>query len=206
MTVQLILPKGADLTDGLDHGLVTLTEAIAQLDGDKVAHGFLGGEFGYGGHWENEVFLMHPFCWCDREDCPWCMGCDCPDTSYHYFVDGSEVTYKEYSAFFERETGKHDHKRHDAWMKRAEAANARRTTRHDPVCRFCTGGLFPEKGAGRGKSAPNFWHKPTGLKVWWYKYIGRGMESEGLDGADLQAVFAECLHSLTHSNGVRSPE
>jgi hypothetical protein len=23
--------------------------------------------------------------------------------------------------------------------------------------------------------APNFWHKPTGLKVWWYKYIGRGM-------------------------------
>lgn len=23
--------------------------------------------------------------------------------------------------------------------------------------------------------APNFWHKPTGMKVWWYKYIGRDM-------------------------------
>lgn len=39
--------------------------------------------------------------------------------------------------------------------------------------------------------APNFWHKPSGLRVWWYKYIGRGMEVYG--DADLAIIGAECL-------------
>lgn len=38
------------------------------------------------------------------------------------------------------------------------------------------------------KDAPNFWHKPSGLKIWWYKYIGRGMDfhiPEGVNAVEI---------------------
>lgn len=56
----------------------------------------------YGVHFKNEKFIMRPFCWCEKEDCPMCREND------------------------------------------------------------------PE---------PNFWYKPLDFKVWWYKYIGRGVET-----------------------------
>lgn len=34
----------------------------------------LGGRFGYGVEYENDVFMMHPFCWCEKESCQWCYG------------------------------------------------------------------------------------------------------------------------------------
>ena len=101
----------------------------------------------YGIEIENDVFAMHPFCWCERPDCPWCGGCTCPPGDW----------------------------------------------REPPSCDYCLGrGIFATGAPGRG--APNFWHKPSGLKVWWYKYIGRGMETVG--EANLDAVLAECLASL----------
>lgn len=194
--IQIIIPAGADMSDQLDGALVTLTQQIAKMDEDLVAHGFLGGEFGYGAHVDNAVFQMHPFCWCDGEDCPWCHGCSCPDGTYHYLVDGKEVTYDEWMGFFKKETGDAKIIGHEEWMRRADIANSRRSERHDAVCDFCTKGRFPEKGSEAGKSAPNFWHKKSGLKVWWYKYIGRGMEVRGDKGIDLSNVFNECLAAL----------
>ena len=26
----------------------------------------------YGTDFENETFMMHRFCWCEKDDCPWC--------------------------------------------------------------------------------------------------------------------------------------
>jgi len=72
--IQIILPKRADPTKALDHALVTLTEAIHQTDPDLVAHGVLGGAFGYGAHYENDVFAMRPQYWGD---------CDCGDDERH---------------------------------------------------------------------------------------------------------------------------
>lgn len=118
--VKLFLPPRADLDDALDAGLVALTEAIAKLDPERVAHGMLGGAYGYGANWADQVFMMKPYCWCDGEDCPWCAG-----------------------------------------------------------------------------DAPNFHHKPSGLKVRWYKWIGRGMEVEGAEGVDIGKVFAECTAALS---------
>lgn len=47
-------------------------------------------------------------------------------------------------------------------------------------------------------SAPNFWHKKSGLKVWWYKYIGRGMKSNReLCESELEKIEADCLASLS---------
>jgi len=74
MDINIYLPPVADEIEQLYFGLITLTEAIAQIANDSVAHGCLGGEFGYGAKYENDVFMMHPYCWCDSEECEWCNG------------------------------------------------------------------------------------------------------------------------------------
>lgn len=46
--------------DALADALVVLTEHIAHKAPEGIAHGFLGGRFGYGGEWDSPVFEMHP--------------------------------------------------------------------------------------------------------------------------------------------------
>lgn len=43
---------------------------------------------------------------------------------------------------------------------------------------------------------PNFLHKPTGLRIDWYKYIGRDQKVENAEGVDLEEVFRSCVLSL----------
>ena len=69
----------------------------------------------YGINYEDDTFMMHQFCWCEREDCPWCNGEILPQM-----------------------------------------------LRDDTEIQEC-------------ENAPNFLYKPTNFKLWWYKYIGRGM-------------------------------
>lgn len=95
-SVTIIVPKEAD------GELYELSCYLAKTLGVSGGYG-LGGENGYGVDYENDVFMMHPYCWCDQENCRWC---------------GEE-------------------------------------------------------------RAPNFLYKPTGGKVWWYKWIGRGEEVRG---------------------------
>lgn len=112
----------------------------------------------YGIEIDNEVFMMNPFCWCDKEDCPWCASggdelCD-PDKGIR--------------------------------------------------CEECPGVRFADKGAVDCNGAPNFWHKASGLRVWWYKYIGRGMESNiPIDRDFLRRVEASCMSYLKSASGVR---
>lgn len=197
--ILIVTPPVTDEEDPLEFGLVALTEAISQIDRERVAAGFLGGEFGYGAEWDSSVFMMHPFCWCDRPDCPWCGGCDCPEGSTHFLVDGIDVGFKAWMEFFERETSGARGPGEDGseWTLRADAANARREERHDAICDYCRGvGKWTENGAVAGRGAPNFWHKPSGLKVWWYKWIGRDMVVHAVEGINLTAIFAECAASL----------
>ena len=114
--IEIILPECSD--DLISNGLRVITEAIALNDG-TVSGGLLGGEFGYGGYVDNDIFMMHPYCWCEKDDCPWC---------------GEE-------------------------------------------------------------HAPNFHHKPTGLMIWWYKYIGRGMIIAG-SKTKWNEILIECINSL----------
>lgn len=203
MDVKIILPKGALGADKNDNFLDAMLRKIALAcphdEGDWVEK--------YGTSFENDVFMMKPFCWCEREDCAWCGGCDCPDSAFHYFVDGKEVSGKEYQDFFVRETyeklgieesvflHKYPKSKRDKWFKFAEVANRRRDVKKDDVCDYCTGkGLFSQHGSIAGHGAPNFWHKPSGFRVWWYKYIGRDMEIE--NPTELVSVLNECLLSL----------
>ena len=67
--VKLIIPEGA--SEDVGYGLVELTHQIC-LKTEDDGTGGLGGRFGYGSNYENNVFMMHRFCWCESEDCLWC--------------------------------------------------------------------------------------------------------------------------------------
>jgi hypothetical protein len=49
---------------------------------------------------------------------------------------------------------------------------------------------------GKAADAPNFWHKPTDLRVWWYKYIGRDMKTNRDPGVDSRIAVMGALASL----------
>ncbi len=65
--IQIIVPERAKNIDPLGSGLIVLTEALSRHV--EVTRGFLGGEFGYGAKYENDVFSMCP----DYQD----AECDC---------------------------------------------------------------------------------------------------------------------------------
>lgn len=197
--VHIILPERAE--DALSEGLRLLTRHLHRM-GHEGARGFLGGEDGYGVEYENDTFMMHPFCWCERMDCPWCGGCDCPEEAFHYYVDGVEVSHDEWLRFYNHAVHGVDDvdRKHlqlpSNWEELADEANKHRSTSHDAVCDYCIGqGVFGPP-AEPSQGAPNFWHKSSGLKVWWYKYIGRGMESNCPNGAAVEKVLDECLATL----------
>lgn len=121
----------------ISNDLYKLSEAIAKKTKDPYSGGLLGGEFGYGQNFENDVFMMHPFCWCERDDCGWCAGIGAMP---QLMREIGNVKYNE------------------------------------------------------SERLPNFHFKPSNFKVWWYKYIGRGMEQKGTLPKDWLKV---CLKSLT---------
>lgn len=148
--------------------LYDLTERAARA-GHDIGGGLLGGEFGYGAWIDNDVFMMHPFCWCEKSDCPWCAPCECGDDAGRHFVGDREVTVDEFY-----DNG--GHSQQGARFERVpekECANCRR---------------------GDERFAPNFLHKPSGTWVRWYKYIGRGMEMDVR--GDWRQIIAECEASL----------
>jgi hypothetical protein len=125
----------------------------------------------------------------------------CPESSWHYYVDGKEVTREKFVNFFVESMGdpplRSDSKAVADWEERRKAVEARREVRKDPVCRFCTEGIGIDKGAEPGKAAPNFWYKPSNYKVWWYKWIGRSMEyNREIDLAEWLMIYSHCLDSL----------
>jgi hypothetical protein len=130
--ITIIIPEQDD--DYIYEGLVKLTEELHKR-GVEVASGFLGGEFGYGACFENEVFMMHPYCWCEQDNCAWCSGENGFDNALN-------------------------------------------------------------QGQDINRCAPNFNHKPSNLKIWWYKYIGRGMEyNRDVTPGEFDKIIKHCLES-----------
>lgn len=205
-------PSPDEAADSLDAMLRRIAVAIAKSRKEDPLAEWVEK---YGTNFENAEFMMHRQCYCDRQSCRWCQTCDCPASAFHHMVDGKEVTYDEWMAFYKRASGpcpeladyagrdwgwddwKPDPQAeaayraaHAAWDKRADAANARRTQRQDPVCEYCT--------KYNGRNAPNFLHKPTGMMVFWYKYIGRGTELVIPSGqvVEYPKIEAACIASL----------
>ena len=78
---------------GITEGLVLLTQILHEHGLAEATEGFLGGTYGYGCHFENSTFFMHPYCWCDASTCPQC-GYDAPN--FQHKPSGSEVRWYKY--------------------------------------------------------------------------------------------------------------
>ena len=93
---KIIIVTPPVATSNIDLDLVSLTEYLVKNGNDDGSGGGygLGGEFGYGIDFENEVFIMHHYCWCEREDeCLWCMMND-PKENKNYNKMKKELVTK----------------------------------------------------------------------------------------------------------------
>lgn len=125
MDVKIILPKRA--SESIEMDLVYLTEVLVTNKLGESYDGFLGGQFGYGTDFENDVFFMAHCC--------------------------------------------------QGFCKEDEDGN--------PTCQAC-------------KRECNFEHKPSGLKICWYKWIGRSQEYKPNKPTqdEWSIIFKECIESL----------
>jgi len=179
--------------------LYDLSQTLAEKNPDAQAHGFLGGEFGYGQDFTNDVFEMHPYWWGD---------CQC---GYEESEMEWESDHPHDPACWQERWG-HEHTRvlvlglaYDEMqrlMREWEVANGWdgrpgvavfcdcgqddlwqkwvSTHHHDPSC---------------GEVRPNF--RCGDVEVRWYKYIGRGMSTNSeLSRDEWRGVFAVCRASL----------
>ncbi len=189
--VEIILPEGAFGGAGEDSIADALRELTKRLmeSGVEPDSGYgLGGEYGYGVNHETDEFLIHRYCWCEQGDCPWCGGCQAEwDEASH-----QEDCYQARLSVLRDSRAGYDDPDY-AVAKRDLCAelgvdynfgNEMHCTcggdeefqrRFDAcLCDWHLGnGQFR---FGKAQQAPNFWHKPTGFRVSWYKWIGRSME------------------------------
>ena len=139
---------------------------------------------------------MHQYCWCEKDDCEWCRGCTCPDEAWRYFKDKQEIASKQYNdEFYDYEGklpceyakfGSKKYKEYDKkWNEKIAERNKRYDVEHTPMCDYCKGLVG---------NAPNFWHKKSNFKVWWYKWIGRDSKySRELTLKEWTDIFNDCI-------------
>jgi hypothetical protein len=89
--IEFVFPAVSD--DFLSEWLRSLTKRLYVKTGAPWYGGFLGGEYGYGVNFENDVFMMHPYCWCDYDDCKWCAH-DAPN--FEHKATGATVHWYKY--------------------------------------------------------------------------------------------------------------
>lgn len=219
VVVSVVLPECR--VDRLSQGLRALTRVLEQAGYPNGGCG-LGGRYGYANLYTSDLFNLHPYCWCEREDglCPWCSGClrdaDFPDpvhTSdcYQTHLDALKRKHGRLVAgYWVAPCG---NKRHDAAVEKlcvrmglpyphgsavhctCGASDRYRELRDACDCDSCApAGIFAEAGATDERGAPLFWHKPSGVRVWWYKYIGRGMEVYAPEGARVLSAVREAIN------------
>lgn len=213
--VQMIGPSNATQadSDAISKSLYFLSETLSR-GMNHEGGGFLGGRFGYGADYENDVFLMHHFCWCEKDDCLWCVGCRCPHDRDEVWLDGErvheswhEVAERMFNVPLPWEVAKNGTPEYRAADKKFNAVMRERDRRlkhiYSAITHVCQpAGMIENRKRGKTskppQTAPNFWHKPTGFKVWWYKWIGRDMEvnKNKLKFEEWVSILRDCFKSL----------
>lgn len=215
--IKIVLPEqNDDLLGGL---LVELTKAISEAGEEIAVQGFLGGTYGYGADYKNDVFEMRPFYWGD---------CECDyDTLRDEWSDNNSHDEECYQTLF--------HNMHyvnygadGGWNFDVKPGHERDKETFDDIC-DCIDTLYRQFKIPAGTPGshvhctcmhdinyanflktishadeclmdkPNFLHYASGLEVEWYKYIGRSQEVKApqeLTGRQMIAIFEECFKSL----------
>lgn len=210
--IQFILPQCSD--DEVSELLRSLTEAI-ESKGNEISHGFLGGSHGYGAHFQNETFVMRPFYWGDC-DCGYVEKAEAwSDTHKHsdecyqsqvdrdleragwtrnkwgYLDSPENLSYEEkqiiesdirqkwcltFVLSFPYGCAVHCTCQHDLDWQEFIAHN-----QHLETC---------------SAILPNFHHFTSGVKIEWYKYIGRDNKIENPNNADVALILREAIASV----------
>lgn len=220
--LTIVMPAISD--DYISSSLRDLTQILEQHTERDNVQGILGGPHGYGVEFKNNVFEMHPFYWGDcicghaelqdnfydelkhEEHCyqteltnaliaegytlnEW-GGPVNEDEEEEHFI-GRERLSKFYSFKsskakelsvkygFDPEIGIYVHCNcsYDEHSKRWHEDNT-----HSEECPI---------------NLPNFHHYASGLKITWYKYIGRDMQiNQNLTITQWAIIFVECVNSL----------
>jgi hypothetical protein len=186
--------------DYVSEQLYALSEALGRRDPDNQSHGLLGGEWGYGNEFKNDVFEMHPYYWGDchcgfeTEEYQWGMANPHPPTCFNtrYWDEHERLHLLDLDFRVENE-------RMVEWSKAQGYVDApygmavycdcgtseryqewRQTHDHDPECRV----VLPNFRAGT-------------VSVAWYKYVGRGMSvNRPVTHAEWKRIFESCFASL----------
>ena len=216
MSIEIVLPPISD--DQVSNDLRHLTKAIKQLTGEDNVYGILGGEFGYGEEFKNEVFEMHPFYWGD-------CTCGFDDKEYDLSKTLSHEGHcyqTEVNQRLEAEGFKVDA---DGWLEDegdfdldlSQKYHERKSQVSMEVAQkyglpeiglyvHCTCSYRQSEQEWYAENdhipecpivVPNFRHFESDFQVSWYKYIGRGMEvNKDLTMKQWASIVEECLLSL----------
>ena len=85
--LEVIVPQGMFGPDK-DYFVDAILRAIAECHAEE-------GEWAekYGIDIDNDIFMMHKFCWCDEDDCQWCSR---EEPNFRYKPTGFEVKWYKY--------------------------------------------------------------------------------------------------------------
>lgn len=200
--VTIVLPMQASTL--IDLGLLAITKRIHTKISPVPYGGFPGGKFGHGANYENKVFQMHCFCWCEKKDCLWCSGCKCSQSKTLRMVDGRICTPRAQDQFskklLQRFTNRYLLKHLKEWNAAIAERNRRSITIYPSLHHTCGQPIFFDKPESLtwepDARAAHFWHKETGLRIWWYKWIGREMKFYGFVAQHWPYILRECLRSI----------
>ena len=190
MSIEIVFPPISE--DQVSKDLRHLTKAVKQVTGDYNVRGILGGEFGYGEEYKNDVFEMHPFYWGDCT-CGW-------ETLQFDFEDATPHEKHCYQSELKRRNPE------DPYTEAAKLADEYGIP-HQGCAIYCDCSYkaletqfyidHPDHLKGCKITEPNFVHYASGFEVSWYKYIGRGMEvNKDLTLKQWASILEECLLSL----------
>ncbi|MFA5307415.1 MAG: hypothetical protein WC365_08260 [Candidatus Babeliales bacterium] len=206
-TIKLFVPPVASTE--IENELVELTKEITNriLGGRRQGGGLLGGYYGYGTNYENEVFMLHQYCWCEKNDCPWCNECCCVPKSEGY-LDGKPISNwskenEKIVAPLPWNVAKEGTVAYKKAVKEFDDSIIERDKRLKIVypeiihhCKYAPMMANRKRGdSWLPQVAPNFWHKSSGLKIWWYKWIGREMKYDR-EPRNWAKIYEQCLVSI----------
>ena len=190
MTIEIVLPPTSE--NQISKDLRNLTKEIKLFTGNDNVHGILGGEFGYGEEFKNDVFEMHPFWWGDCT-CGW-------DEMQYNFEENNPHEEHCYQSELKRRNPE------SPYTEAAKLAEERGLPMQGSAihcdCRYkALETQFyidnPNHMQGCKITEPNFVHYASNFQVSWYKYIGRDMEAnKDISLKEWIGVMEECLKSL----------
>lgn len=196
--------------DHIADDLIDLSKALSNLVPYNQAHGVLGGEFGYGNDFANDVFEMFPYYWGDCEcsfgelEYQWCQENDHELHCYQVELKQrfEDHGLEEFGFPHKMKYEKAEELREKVYQELLTKHNLPRQGRavhctcdlenkwqqfiennqHDPRC---------------GVIRPNFHHFASGVMIYWYKYIGRSMTINcAISKQQWRQIYDECMQSL----------